>query len=88
MTANSMARAAAVAARYREVGFAGFHVEFEAGIGRLIGGLPAAWQIVCRWRRRAHDRAQLRALTRREIADFCPGQSDAYRESSKPFWQA
>ena len=55
--------------------------------GLAISRLPVAWRTVCEWRRRARGRAQLRALSPREIADFCPKVSEADHEARKRFWQ-
>jgi uncharacterized protein YjiS (DUF1127 family) len=47
-----------------------------------------SWQLVCVYRRRARERAELRSLSRREIFDFCPNLTEADREMHKPFWRA
>jgi uncharacterized protein YjiS (DUF1127 family) len=49
--------------------------------------LANAEKILCEWRRRSHSRAELRSLSRRDIADFCPG-FEVIQEASKPFWRA
>ncbi len=38
--------------------------------------------------RRARYRRELRSMSQREIADFCPKLTDAVREADKPFWRA
>jgi hypothetical protein len=37
-----------------------------------------------RWR----QRRELRSMSQREIADFCPKLTDALHEADKPFWRA
>jgi uncharacterized protein YjiS (DUF1127 family) len=46
------------------------------------------WQLLCVYRRRARERAELRSLSRREVLDFCPNSTEADREMHKPFWRA
>lgn len=45
-------------------------------------------QVLALWRRRYQDRAMLRSLSPRQIADFCPRQADVEAEMHKPFWRA
>jgi uncharacterized protein YjiS (DUF1127 family) len=45
-------------------------------------------QVLALWRRRHQDRAMLRSLSPRQIADFCPRQADVEAEMHKPFWRA
>lgn len=45
-------------------------------------------QVLALWHRRHHDRAMLRSLSPRQIADFCPRQADVEAEMHKPFWRA
>lgn len=40
------------------------------------------------WQRRAHGRAELAALTDRELRDIGVTRFDAHREIGKPFWRA
>jgi uncharacterized protein YjiS (DUF1127 family) len=40
------------------------------------------------WVRRWRQRRELRSLSQRDIADFCPKLSDALQEADKPFWRA
>ncbi len=47
-----------------------------------------AWQLVCVYRRRARERAELRSLCDREVFDFCPNTAEADHEMHKPFWRA
>jgi uncharacterized protein YjiS (DUF1127 family) len=45
------------------------------------------WHVLCLYRRRARERAELRSLSRREVLDFCPKGAEADREMHKPFWR-
>lgn len=45
-------------------------------------------QVLSLWRRRQRDRAALRALSPRQLSDFCPRQAEAEAEMHKPFWRA
>ena len=45
-------------------------------------------QVLALWRRRHQDRAVLRSLSPRQVADFCPRQADVEAEMNKPFWRA
>jgi uncharacterized protein YjiS (DUF1127 family) len=47
----------------------------------------AAASVVSEWARRWRSRRELRSLSQREIADFCPKLTDALREADKPFWR-
>jgi uncharacterized protein YjiS (DUF1127 family) len=47
----------------------------------------AAASVLREWGRRWRSRRELRSLSQREIADFCPKLSDALREADKPFWR-
>jgi uncharacterized protein YjiS (DUF1127 family) len=47
----------------------------------------AAASVVREWARRWRSRRELRSLSQREIADFCPKLTDALREGDKPFWR-
>jgi uncharacterized protein YjiS (DUF1127 family) len=47
----------------------------------------SAWAILCEWRRRSYSRAELRSLSRREIADVCPGFTEVEQEARKRFWR-
>ena len=40
------------------------------------------------WRRRAHGRTELAALSDRELRDIGLTRYDAHREIGKPFWRA
>jgi uncharacterized protein YjiS (DUF1127 family) len=45
-------------------------------------------RLICEWKRRSRSRRELRSLSLREIADFCPGLTEAEQEVRKPFWRA
>jgi uncharacterized protein YjiS (DUF1127 family) len=45
------------------------------------------WPTLCEWARRWRARRELRAMSQREIADFCAKLTDALREAEKPFWR-
>jgi uncharacterized protein YjiS (DUF1127 family) len=45
------------------------------------------WPTICEWARRWRARRELRGMSQREIADFCPKLTDALREAEKPFWR-
>jgi uncharacterized protein YjiS (DUF1127 family) len=47
----------------------------------------AAASVASEWARRWRSRRELRSLSQREIADFCPKLTDALREADKPFWR-
>jgi uncharacterized protein YjiS (DUF1127 family) len=47
----------------------------------------AAWHVIRKWGRRWQSRRELRSLSQREIADFCPKLTDAVNEAEKPFWR-
>ena len=57
-------------------------------IDRKRSRLRGIWQIVGLWLRRRDDRAILRALSLRDIHDFCPRHTEAEAEMNKPFWRA
>ncbi len=63
-----------------------------AGYGHPLASIRSrmsrAWLLVCEWRCRARERAELRSLSRRDVADFCRSTSDARHEANKPFWRA
>jgi uncharacterized protein YjiS (DUF1127 family) len=46
------------------------------------------WPAIREWVRRWRQRRELRSMSQREIADFCPKLTDALREADKPFWRA
>jgi uncharacterized protein YjiS (DUF1127 family) len=46
------------------------------------------WPVIREWVRRWRARRELRQMSQREIADFCPKLSDALHEADKPFWRA
>jgi uncharacterized protein YjiS (DUF1127 family) len=46
------------------------------------------WLVLREWVRRWRQRRELRSLSQRDIADFCPKLSDALQEADKPFWRA
>jgi uncharacterized protein YjiS (DUF1127 family) len=48
----------------------------------------AASELLCEWRRRSRSRRELQSLSRQEIADFCPGFTEAEQEARKPFRRA
>jgi uncharacterized protein YjiS (DUF1127 family) len=50
--------------------------------------VEGVWRVLCMWRRRQRDRAELRSLSPRQIRDFCPRQAEAEQEMNKPFWRA
>lgn len=56
-------------------------------LSQVRARLGGAWQVVCLWRRRHRDRAALRSLSVRDIRDFCPRETEAEEEMSKPFWR-
>ena len=60
-------------------------------VHRLLSQMRAqvwsAWEVVCLWRRRHRNRAELRSLSPREIRDFCRRQANAEEEMNKPFWR-
>jgi uncharacterized protein YjiS (DUF1127 family) len=62
--------------------------ESLAAVATLTAAGVATWAILREWRRRAVSRRELRSLSRREIADFCPGLPEAEHEARKPFWRA
>jgi uncharacterized protein YjiS (DUF1127 family) len=62
--------------------------ESLAAAATLTAAGFATWAILREWRRRAVSRRELRSLSSREIADFCPGLSEAEHEARKPFWRA
>jgi uncharacterized protein YjiS (DUF1127 family) len=45
------------------------------------------WHVIREWGRRWRSRRELRSLSQREIADFCPKLTDALNEAEKPFWR-
>jgi uncharacterized protein YjiS (DUF1127 family) len=45
------------------------------------------WPVIREWVRRWRERRELRQMSQREIADFCPKLSDALHEADKPFWR-
>jgi uncharacterized protein YjiS (DUF1127 family) len=45
------------------------------------------WSALREWVRRWRQRSELRLMSQREIADFCPKLSDALHEADKPFWR-
>jgi uncharacterized protein YjiS (DUF1127 family) len=46
------------------------------------------WPVIREWVRRWRQRRELRLMSQREMADFCPKLSDALHEADKPFWRA
>jgi uncharacterized protein YjiS (DUF1127 family) len=46
------------------------------------------WPAIREWARRWRQRRELRSMSQREIADFCPKLTDALHEADKPFWRA
>jgi uncharacterized protein YjiS (DUF1127 family) len=46
------------------------------------------WPVIREWVRRWRERRELRQMSQREIAEFCPKLSDALHEADKPFWRA
>jgi uncharacterized protein YjiS (DUF1127 family) len=62
--------------------------ELPAVVATLTTAGDATWAILREWWRRAMSRRELRSLSRRQIADFCPGLSEAEHEARKPFWRA
>jgi uncharacterized protein YjiS (DUF1127 family) len=46
------------------------------------------WPAIREWVRRWRQRRELRSMSQREIADFCPKLTDALHEADKPFWRA
>ncbi len=58
-------------------------------IGNTIARIPyiRIWLTVREWARLWRARRELRTMSQREIADFCPKLTDALREADKPFWR-
>jgi uncharacterized protein YjiS (DUF1127 family) len=52
---------------------------------RMVGNFVALFK---EWQRRAHGRAELAALSDRELRDIGVTRFDAGREIGKPFWRA
>jgi uncharacterized protein YjiS (DUF1127 family) len=59
------------------------------GIGNRIARIRniRIWLTIREWARLWRARRELRAMSQREIADFCPKLTDALREADKPFWR-
>jgi uncharacterized protein YjiS (DUF1127 family) len=45
------------------------------------------WPMIREWTRRWRQRRELRSMSQREIADFCPKLTNALNEADKPFWR-
>jgi uncharacterized protein YjiS (DUF1127 family) len=75
---------------------------FRAGIAAIAAPDPGAagmasapvrvhtirfWSTIREWMRRWRQRRELRSMSQRDIADFCPKVSDALQEADKPFWR-
>jgi uncharacterized protein YjiS (DUF1127 family) len=58
-------------------------------IGNTIGRIRnmRIWPTIREWVRLWRTRRELRTMSQREIADFCPKLTDALREADKPFWR-
>jgi uncharacterized protein YjiS (DUF1127 family) len=58
-------------------------------IGNTIGRIRnmRIWPAMREWVRLWRTRRELRTMSQREIADFCPKLTDALREADKPFWR-
>jgi uncharacterized protein YjiS (DUF1127 family) len=50
-------------------------------VGRLV------IEVLCKWRRRSRDRAQLAMLDERMLRDIGLSRSDVLAETDKPFWR-
>jgi uncharacterized protein YjiS (DUF1127 family) len=61
--------------------------ERTVGMDSTITRLRKISFILRQWIRRWRERRQLRAMSQREIADFCPKLTDALHEADKPFWR-
>jgi uncharacterized protein YjiS (DUF1127 family) len=61
----------------------------DLGIVSIIAriGTIRAWPTICEWAHRWRARRELRAMSHREIADFCPKLTNALHEAEKPFWR-
>jgi uncharacterized protein YjiS (DUF1127 family) len=59
--------------------------DMDSTISRIRG--IKVWPTIREWLRRWRERRELRAMSQREIADFCPKLTDALREAEKPFWR-
>jgi uncharacterized protein YjiS (DUF1127 family) len=70
------------------VGWAAAGRHLERLSPQLTRACAAAWRTFCLWNSRRRDRAALRSLSRRDIHDFCPRQTEAETEMNKPFWRA
>jgi uncharacterized protein YjiS (DUF1127 family) len=44
-------------------------------------------EVLCKWRRRSRDRAQLAMLDERMLRDIGLSRSDVLAETDKPFWR-
>jgi uncharacterized protein YjiS (DUF1127 family) len=44
-------------------------------------------EVLCEWRRRSRDRAQLAMLDERMLRDIGLSRSDVLAETDKPFWR-
>jgi uncharacterized protein YjiS (DUF1127 family) len=53
----------------------------------VLAKVRMIWLTICEWSRRRRARRELRAMSQREIADFCPKLTDALNEADKPFWR-
>jgi uncharacterized protein YjiS (DUF1127 family) len=59
------------------------------GIGNALACIRNIniWPTIRQWARVWRARRELRAMSQREITDFCPKLTDALREADKPFWR-
>ena len=63
------------------------HLHYAAARDALHDAVDWAYGGVRRWRRRAHDRAELARLSDRELLDIGLTRADAEFLANKPFWQ-
>jgi uncharacterized protein YjiS (DUF1127 family) len=75
----------------RRAGFTAIAVREQrtVGVDSLIERIRSAkiWPTIREWARRWRERRELRSMSQREIADFCPKLTDALNEADKPFWR-
>jgi uncharacterized protein YjiS (DUF1127 family) len=64
-----------------------FPVQRTGLIEDVSAEIRMIWPTICGWSRRWRARRELRAMSQRDIADFCPKLTDALNEADKPFWR-
>jgi uncharacterized protein YjiS (DUF1127 family) len=65
----------------------GTHVAYNLPASFVEARATTVWHVIREWGRRWRSRRELRSLSQREIADFCPKLTDALNEAEKPFWR-